>query len=158
MSGGRRARWLLTAATLLVMAMIFLFSCQSGEASDRMSGVLSTPLLRFVLPEAETLPPEAREAAYAVMQFMIRKLAHFCEYALLGCLLRLTAECWFPGRRTGPAAFLTGALYAGTDELHQLLTAQRSGMWQDVALDSAGVLAGLAVALAILYLLEKNRK
>lgn len=158
MKRSKRFRWLLTAATLLMMAVIFLFSCQNGEESDKTSGFIAIRLLYIVFPEADMLSGEAWETAYTSMQFMVRKLAHLTEYALLGLLLRLTAACWFPEKRTGAAAFSVGVCYAGTDELHQLLTARRTGMWQDVVLDAVGVLTGLIAALAILYAEEHKKR
>ena len=40
-------------------------------------------------------------------------------------------------------AWTIGALYAATDELHQLLVTDRSGELRDVCIDAAGVLAGV---------------
>ena len=43
------------------------------------------------------------------------------------------------------AAWITGSLYAATDEFHQLFVANRSGELRDVCIDSAGVLLGTLV-------------
>ena len=59
-------------------------------------------------------------------------------------------------------AWLSGTGYAATDELHQWFVAARSAMWQDVCLDSAGVLAGTLTAAAALalwiFIARKRRK
>ena len=77
--------------------------------------------------------------------FVVRKLAHFTEYALLAAL-------WWRALRTGVAAraALIGAVaisvaYAATDELHQSTVEGRHGTPADVLIDSAGALtaAGL---------------
>ena len=51
-----------------------------------------------------------------------------------------------------------GALYACTDELHQIRTDGRSGQFTDVLLDSCGVLAGVLLGVLFLRLLERREK
>ena len=70
---------------------------------------------------------------------VLRKLAHFGEYAVLGLLLVRAF-----GRE--PLAAAAGVAYAGTDELHQHFVRGRHAAFRDVAIDSAGVLAGLLLA------------
>ena len=70
----------------------------------------------------------------------LRKIAHFCEYAILGALLLRAL-----GR---PAvAVAAGIVYAATDELHQHFVAGRHAALRDVAIDAAGVLAGVVLLL-----------
>ena len=47
-------------------------------------------------------------------------------------------------------------LYAATDEIHQLFVAGRTGKWQDVLLDSSGALAGLLLAMFMLWLIRRR--
>jgi VanZ family protein len=70
---------------------------------------------------------------------ILRKIAHFCEYAVLGFLL-LQAT----GRES--LAFVLGALYAASDELHQQFVPGRHAAVRDVVIDAAGVLAGVLAA------------
>lgn len=67
---------------------------------------------------------------------VLRKLAHFCEYAILGALLLRAL-----GRETYAVA--AGVVYAATDELHQHFVAGRHAAFRDVAIDAAGVLTGV---------------
>jgi VanZ like family len=67
---------------------------------------------------------------------VLRKLAHFCEYAILGALLLRAL-----GREA--LAVAVGVAYAATDELHQNFVAGRHAAFRDVAIDAAGVLAGV---------------
>ena len=67
---------------------------------------------------------------------VLRKIAHAAEYAILGALLaRATAR--------GGLAFALGVLYAVSDEVHQSFVPGRLGSPLDVAIDAAGVLAGV---------------
>jgi VanZ family protein len=67
---------------------------------------------------------------------VLRKLAHAAEFAILGALL---------GRATSspPLAFVLGALYAVSDEVHQSFVPGRQGSPLDVAIDTVGVAVGL---------------
>jgi VanZ family protein len=67
---------------------------------------------------------------------VLRKIAHACEYALLGALL-------LRALRDERAAFAGGVLYAITDEVHQIFVAGRHGSPVDVAIDSVGVAVGI---------------
>ena len=83
----------------------------------------------------------------------IRKLAHFCEYALEGFLLMLCLRVYtrhFVRHMSWP--ILGGLLTALTDETIQLFSPGRSSQVLDVWLDFLGVLAGLLVGLFLLAL------
>ena len=67
---------------------------------------------------------------------VLRKIAHFCEYAILGALLLRALGREVP-------AIAAGVAYAATDELHQHFVAGRHAAVRDVAIDAAGVLAGV---------------
>ncbi len=68
----------------------------------------------------------------------LRKLAHLTEYAVLGAL--------FARALARPElAILAGALYAGTDEVHQHFVRGRHAAWYDVIIDTVGVTIGVVV-------------
>ena len=65
-----------------------------------------------------------------------RKLAHLCEYAILGALLVRALRAPLP-------AFGLGVLYAVSDEVHQAFVPGRLGSPVDVAIDATGVALGI---------------
>ena len=138
--------WLVVLATAV---MIFCFSDQDGVTSGETSGWLVERVIRVVEPDYGTLPEAEQLRVFDAWQLVIRKGAHFSEYALLGCLLRLLCAC-YPLRRRGVTAWLSSAAYAVTDECHQLLSTGRSPMALDVLIDSAGALVGVLAAWALL--------
>ena len=69
---------------------------------------------------------------------VLRKLAHACEFALLGALLLRALHTALP-------AFGVGVAYAASDELHQHFVTGRHASPLDVAIDTAGILAGIAL-------------
>ena len=95
---------------------------------------------------------------YKFVEFFIRKGAHFGTYFLLGGFTSLgLAHYW---SKLGHAAVVSWALatrYAGTDELHQMFTGDRTPLIQDVILDSCGALLGVMLAVWFLYRLQKRR-
>lgn len=70
--------------------------------------------------------------------FVVRKLAHLTEYAILGALLVRA----LPERR----ALVAAVAYASSDEIHQAFVRGRHGTPRDVAIDTLGVAGGLVAA------------
>ena len=146
---GKSSIAVLSLLVLAIAAMIFLFSEQNGEESGELSGRVSESVVRAVYRDYDRLPAAEQERIMEAVQFVVRKTAHFSEYALLGFFLCLLFRQY--GRQhPGVWVWLAGTLYAGTDELHQLLGGTRTGSLRDVCIDSAGVLFGLCAALALL--------
>jgi hypothetical protein len=73
---------------------------------------------------------------------VLRKLAHAAEFAILGLLLVRALE-------RAAVSFWLGAAYAVTDEIHQAFVPGRQGSPLDVAIDTAGVAIGVALALRL---------
>ena len=155
-------RALTTGMTLTVMAVIFFFSTENADLSNQTGDGPAQWLLRIISPDYERLPPEEQQTRYDQAQMIVRKAAHFSEYAMLGLSLRLCLESWLGHRRKRlwPAAWACGALYSCTDELHQMLVDGRTGQLLDVVIDSAGVLFGAVLGgllLAHVFRLEQAR-
>ena len=164
MKTGWQTPWVRVATTLMtvaLMVMIFCFSMENAEASDRRSGVIANIIIRIVYPQYEQMDAEQQQSVYDGVQHVVRKLAHFTEYMMLGFMIRLCLESWFGHRMKkyrilALIGFGAGAGYACTDEAHQLAIDGRSGQFTDVLVDSSGVLAG--VALGTLLIRSLNRK
>lgn len=148
--------WFLWGLVLAVAVMIFLFSAQDAEDSSKTSGGITIWLIRLTHPDYDSMKAKARNALFRQYQYYVRKAAHFSEFALLGVSLRLL----FGALRIPtpiPWAWLAGTLYACSDELHQSLVDGRASMWQDVAIDSAGALAGILLTSLILWRRKRGR-
>jgi VanZ family protein len=67
--------------------------------------------------------------------YVLRKIAHVTEYAILGALLaRALPEL---------GAFWVGVAYAASDEVHQHFVPGRHGALLDLGIDATGVLLGI---------------
>lgn len=138
---------------IAVMVMIFCFSAQNGEQSGAMSGRLTTWVLNLIIPDFENFSPEQQEAIRSTVGLIIRKLAHFSEYALLGFSLILhiaQVQKKITVRLPLLWAWGIGTLYAATDEFHQGFVAGRGPSIVDVMIDSLGVIVGIMLLLLIL--------
>ena len=150
-----------TLLTVAVMVMIFCFSMENAETSDKRSGFIAMPVIRLLHPDYDQLDEAAQDEIYAGVSHVVRKCAHFTEYMVLGFLLRLCLESWFGHRMRkyrilALIGFGAGTAYACTDELHQLGVEGRSGAWKDVLVDASGVLLG--VTLGTMLVKTLNRK
>ena len=149
---------------LSVMAMIFCFSAQTGEQSGAesgaMSGKITTWVLNLVVPGFGDFSPEKQEAIRSAVGFVVRKLAHFSEYALLGLSLMLhirQIQKKTLVRLPWLWSWVIGTLYAATDEFHQGFVAGRGPSVRDVMIDSSGVIAGTLLLLWIVLCRTKKK-
>ena len=117
---------------LLMMAIIFSFSHFQAASSDAQSGFFLNLLRIFSSDLAET----------KIAIILIRKFAHFFEYAVFGFL---TARTFHHSNLPISCALFFCVTYAATDEYHQTFVAGRSGEIQDVLLDTAGALFGIII-------------
>lgn len=86
--------------------------------------------------------------------FVLRKLAHFSEFAALGALLGWL--CAMLGRKK-PLPFLLGAAAACIDETIQCFVPGRGPALRDVGIDCGGVLTGLCLLWLGHFLVTKHR-
>lgn len=139
---------------LLVAAVavtIFLLSDESAEKSSETSLGVMRWLLRLLVPGFDNKTPSEKHFLYMHYHPIVRKFAHGFEFMLLGTFLFLALH-GLKVKKTYLAAWLGGTFYAGTDELHQMLVDGRGPMWQDVCIDSGGVLLGILLGRALLAL------
>lgn len=74
------------------------------------------------------------------LDFVLRKIAHVLEYAVLAALL---ARAWPQRKYLFWEAFAVAVFYAASDEFHQLFVIGRDGSLRDVLIDSIGAFLGL---------------
>ena len=156
----RRAclRWSLWLLILLWAAVVYRFSAQTGDASDRTSNGVIRFLLLWLDGSFAGLDPEAQLARIGVWSFFVRKLAHFSLYAALGVLAFGAFSLGRWPHRAYPLALGLGALLAAFDEAHQAFVPGRTAELRDVGIDLAGVALGAAALLLIVTVVSKRRQ
>lgn len=91
-------------------------------------------------------------------QFVMRKMAHFASYFLLGLFTYLGLRRIFQIKKLAPLlTWLIVVALASFDEYHQFLTGDRTPSINDVMLDSAGALFAILLAVIFFYLRKKKR-
>lgn len=126
--------WALVAAC---MAVIFMFSAQSGEDSQSLSDDFTLFL---------GLPVE-------VVGF-IRKTAHFFEFAGLAVLAYNAFYRTCGAYKPLPSFALTAA-YAASDEIHQIFVEERACRLFDFFVDCCGAATGIAVLTLLIMIYNK---
>ena len=134
------------------MLLIFIHSAMPGDMSGAESDFIVRLIRRFV------------DADPALLSVIVRKAAHFAEFALLGGCLAVNVNDYKRGP-AGAATFsgffmslIIGTLYAVTDELHQSYVPDRVCAVKDVCIDAAGVAVGALLMICILRSRQRRRK
>jgi len=138
---------------ILWMGIVFVLSHEPANDSSETSG----NVIRWILKVFE--PNEDEDVLIKHIEFLqpiVRKLAHFTLYMIGGILIYNFVSIYVI-EKSKILSSLCGCFYAVTDEIHQLYVAGRSGELRDVAIDTAGVVTGIAIFSYILYLLKRRR-
>lgn len=141
------------------MGVIFYFSSQTGTTSSRFSGRITQWVVDIFFPKFSTFSQEEQASILKNASFLIRKLAHYSEYAILGFFLFSAVWVFTSNQKI---VFLisgvVGILYAISDEFHQSFVSGRTPMIKDIFIDSIG-LCSMLLFLGILWnIIETKRK
>lgn len=130
--------------------IIFGFSSQNGEESSNLSKMIITKIANIL-----NVKEENKTIFLDLGEKVIRKLAHFSIYTLLGIwsisfLYTFNIKLKYQVIITS----IWGFLYALTDEFHQMFSNGRHASIDDVIIDTLGVIFGLLLVLLILKVKE----
>jgi len=121
------------------LMMIFIGSTDlmSAEHTSRIIG----PILRW-------LHPGISPARIEQVQFVVRKMAHVSEYAVLSlfifrALVNTTRRARFAGAAS--ITLLTSGAFAASDEFHQSFVPSRTSSMRDVMIDITGAIIGMTI-------------
>ena len=138
---------ILIILTLCVVAFIFMHSLTPATLSAEESGAVTDWLTKLI--------------PFHLTDHIVRKLAHFTEYSVLGFLTSFTVYSFFKKPTGGIFIKMFVTLFTAViDETIQLHVPGRSGQVTDVLLDFSGAVTGIIVStlLILIYLLYKKRK
>ena len=136
---------------LVISSIIFGFSSQDGETSGGISKAVITKIADII-----NIKSENRDIFIEKGEGVIRKLAHFAIYTLLG-IFSMAFFVTFNMKRKKQVLITSiwGFLYACTDEMHQMFTNGRNASFLDVLLDTSGVIFGILVVIFIIFISKK---
>jgi len=162
-------------AVLLWMGLIFKLSSQVAQQSAE----LSSRITQIVMKLARKIMPIS-DSDISKFDHIVRKNAHFFIYLVLGLLvmnalrrskifgikmvvftllvMNALRRSKIFGIKMVVFTLLICALYASSDEMHQLLVSGRSGQVKDVFIDSAGAITGICLYGGVINLRGKKKK
>ena len=136
---------------LLWMAVIFILSQQPASISSGQSGVF-VEQLRHIAPSVDQ----------QLLTFLVRKGAHIFAYFVLGILtfnaLWRVDFSKFKLKCPAMLSIIICALYATSDEFHQLFIIGRSGELRDIMIDSCAAMVGVFIISIFVRILQKGKK
>lgn len=137
-------RIIFTLCLIGTVFFIFSNSFQIGELSSEKSAAVTAFLNKITTKLG---------FSFTFSEYLVRKLAHFTEYILLGFWLMLTLRVYTYRYLTHISWPLFGGLSTAVlDEALQLAIPGRSGEVRDVLIDFGGVMGGVLCGLFILLL------
>lgn len=132
--------------TILFAGLIFYMSSRPDYSTKQDSLRVSVEICETCIEGYDQMPPATQAVYLEPVDHMVRKTAHFLEYALLAFLVCGCLNC---GNWRDMRAYLLpwgiATVYAASDELHQRFVPGRNGCVSDVCLDSFGAISGVLV-------------
>lgn len=130
---------------IIIAILIFGFSSQNANDSNSLSNKAASFIVKITqdLRIIET-SADSHQKYIDDLQFPIRKIAHMTEYMIFAFSVLFAFYVWTGNIRTIYfKSFILVALFACTDEFHQLFVPGRSGRIADVFIDCTGAAIGL---------------
>lgn len=145
-------KWIYTTITIFWVAVIFGFSLQPADVSSDISRSFLMDILAKLFPrimESDTLLDWAH--------VLVRKGAHFTEYAILGVLSAIAVKEYVVKYKVLLNLFFCFAI-ACMDETLQRFVPGREGRIFDVMIDTCGAILGIAIVWIIVNKIRKSEK
>lgn len=148
-------RIIFIAVLLTTFFIIFNFSAQDGNTS----GSISEKVTKFVvniISKISNINEETQNNIIKKMHPIIRKLAHFSIYTVVGFSI-MGVMCTFnvENKLKIGTSLIVGVIYAISDEIHQYYIPGRACRLFDVGIDSLGVIAGICILVGCICISNK---
>lgn len=125
---------------ILWLILIFGFSQDNGAASSSKSDSLANITVNVISDIT------GKKLNMDIITFIIRKMAHFTEYMILGILIiNVFKDYKTIDNEILVLCIVLCFIYACSDELHQLFISDRSARLLDVLIDSSGSFFGIYI-------------
>lgn len=130
-------RIIYTFLLVIWMIIIFIFSNQSGTNSLKVSDNLTRNTINTVNKITNTeMKKKDKDKLVLNSRFIVRKIAHFTLYFILGILVYLTLSSYNIKKNILIFSILFVFIYAISDEVHQLLLQSRTFRFLDIFIDT----------------------
>jgi VanZ family protein len=140
----KHTKLIIPLLTLVWIFVIFSFSLQNGSISNLQSGVI-TRYIHTLLSNINI------NLELTLLSLIIRKLAHFTEFFILGCLVRQSS---FDLKRNDLLFYIF--LIPILDEFIQSFIPDRAMSVMDMGIDSFGIVTGIITISIIHRIIQKK--
>lgn len=148
-------RGVLIIALIAIFVTIFGFSNQNSETSAGLSQKVTNFIVEMI-PAINDMPESDKENVVDRIESVVRKIAHYSIYTLVGILLMSLMSTYKIKELDRLAvSLIIGVIYASTDEIHQAFVPGRGPLVADVILDSMGVLTGIFIVILVYKIICK---
>ncbi len=146
-----------TGIVFLILTILWCFVIWSFSLKNAASSTVDSDAATSVV---KSLLETVFGAEFDINTNLIRKLAHFCEFAVLGFLSFFAFYFWGIQKSRSLIAYpgILGLAVAVIDEFLQLFSEGRSAQLTDVLLDASGVMTAVAVLLTIISITNKKSR
>lgn len=123
--------------------IIWSFSSHPAEVSAKESKSITGIIYDKFAVHIEKFSDMGKDVFVSNTDSFIRKCAHFTLFFIFALIISMYVDCFNMDKVVFLlAVFLTGVIFAVSDEIHQLFVPGRGCQMRDVLIDSNGVLAG----------------
>ena len=133
-----------TVILVLWMVLIFMFSNQNAVTSQRLSNKVT----------GKKISNDRRQELIENNRFMVRKMAHFTLYFVLGILIYTTLASYGIPKNKLIYSIILCFIFSLLDEFHQLFSLGRTSRMFDVFIDTSG---SIVSSMLIFMLRHKKR-
>lgn len=123
--------------------IIWSFSSHPADISAKESKSITGIIYDKFAVNIEKFSDMGRDMFVSKTDTIIRKCAHFTLFFIFALIISMYVNCF--NKEAGVfllVVFLTGVIFAVSDEVHQLFVPGRGCQMRDVLIDSNGVMAG----------------
>lgn len=142
-------RTILITLLLCTFYLIFGFSSQNSTQSSGISRKI-TNIITANIKSIQEKDDKAKEEILYKIEHIIRKIAHFSIYTVVGLLLMLLCKTYKIREFDRVSiSLIIGIIYASSDEIHQAFVPGRGPMLTNVLIDTSGVVTGIILVIGI---------
>lgn len=136
-------------------SIIFGFSSQDSEKSSGISRKV-TEIITNPIKSIQEKPQQEKEQILSRIESVVRKIAHFSIYTVVGFLLMALFSTYkLEEMNRFSYSLIIGVVYASSDEIHQCFTPGRGPQITDVIIDTMGVLLGILLVMLVIKIYKK---
>lgn len=143
----KKVRVILLVCIFIIFGVIFKFSSENSTKSTSTSGTVINTIVD-THPATKKLSENQKSVVKTSLKTPVRKMAHFTIYTILGVFLMCFANTYDTNiLKKVCISLMVGALYACSDEFHQLFVTGRSAEITDVLIDTTGAFVGILLVI-----------